>query len=101
VSVDGLTGFVWLIVPHGIRLLVGNDYRWLLPLSAIGGSLVLTLVDLLARMESVESPVGVVIALYGSRYLFGYCINVNLIRFDFEQVISNSRFAGISASQEF
>jgi iron complex transport system permease protein len=66
VSVAGLIGFIGLIVPHGIRLLVGNDYRWLLPLSAIGGALVLTLADLLARIGSVEFPVGVVTALCGS-----------------------------------
>ena len=66
VSVAGLIGFIGSIVPHGIRLLVGNDYRWLLPLSAIGGALVLTLADLLARMGAVEFPVGVVTALCGS-----------------------------------
>jgi iron complex transport system permease protein len=66
VSVAGLIGFIGLIVPHGIRMLVGNDYRWLLPLSAIGGALVLTLADLLARIGSVEFPVGVVTALCGS-----------------------------------
>jgi iron complex transport system permease protein len=66
VSVAGLIGFIGLIVPHGIRMLVGNDYRWLLPLSAIGGALVLTLADLLARIGSIEFPVGVVTALCGS-----------------------------------
>ena len=66
VSVAGLIGFVGLIVPHGIRMLIGNNYRWLLPLLAIGGALVLTLADLVARMGSVEFPVGVVTALCGS-----------------------------------
>jgi iron complex transport system permease protein len=66
VSIAGLIGFIGLIVPHGIRLVVGNDYRWLLPLSAIGGALVLTLADLLARIGAVELPVGVVTALFGS-----------------------------------
>jgi iron complex transport system permease protein len=66
VSVAGLIGFIGLIVPHGIRMLVGNDYRWLLPLSAIGGALVLTLADLLARIGAIEFPVGVVTALFGS-----------------------------------
>jgi iron complex transport system permease protein len=42
VSIAGLIGFVGLIVPHGIRLLVGTDYRALLPLSAVGGALVMT-----------------------------------------------------------
>jgi iron complex transport system permease protein len=66
VSIAGLIGFIGLIVPHGIRLMVGNDYRWLLPLAAIGGALVLTLADLLARIGAVELPVGVVTAMFGS-----------------------------------
>lgn len=66
VSVGGLIGFVGLIVPHGVRLLVGTDYRWVLPLSAIGGALVLTFADTLSRLGAVELPVGAVTALLGS-----------------------------------
>jgi iron complex transport system permease protein len=66
VSISGLIGFVGLVVPHGVRLLVGNDYRWALPLSAIVGSLVLTLADLLCRLGAIEFPVGAVTALLGS-----------------------------------
>lgn len=66
VSIGGLIGFVGLIVPHGIRLLVGTDYRAVLPLSAIGGALVLTAADLLSRLGAVELPVGAVTALLGS-----------------------------------
>jgi iron complex transport system permease protein len=66
VSIGGLIGFVGLIVPHGIRLLVGTDYRAVLPLSAIGGALVLTTADLLSRLGAVELPVGAVTALLGS-----------------------------------
>jgi iron complex transport system permease protein len=66
VSVGGLIGFVGLIVPHGIRLLVGTDYRAVLPLSAIGGALVLSFADLLSRLGAVELPVGAVTALLGS-----------------------------------
>lgn len=66
VSVGGLIGFVGLIVPHGIRLMVGTDYRAVLPLSAIGGALVLTAADLLSRLGAVELPVGAVTALLGS-----------------------------------
>jgi iron complex transport system permease protein len=66
VSVSGLIGFVGLIVPHAVRLLVGNDYRWILPLSALGGAWVLILADLLARLGVVELPVGAVTALLGS-----------------------------------
>lgn len=66
VSMAGLIGFVGLIVPHGIRLLFGSDYRLLLPLSAVGGAMVLTFADLLARLGTVELPVGAVTALLGS-----------------------------------
>jgi iron complex transport system permease protein len=66
VSISGLIGFVGLVVPHGVRLVVGTDYRWVLPLSALGGAWVLTVADLLARLGSVELPVGTVTALLGS-----------------------------------
>ncbi|WP_404799836.1 FecCD family ABC transporter permease [Anabaenopsis elenkinii] len=66
VSIGGLIGFVGLIVPHGIRLIVGTDYRAVLPLSAIGGALVLSFADLLSRLGAVEIPVGAVTALLGS-----------------------------------
>ncbi len=66
VSIAGLIGFVGLVVPHGVRLLVGTDYRWVVPLSAVGGAWVLTFADLLARAGAIELPVGVVTALLGS-----------------------------------
>lgn len=66
VSIGGLIGFVGLVVPHGVRLLVGNDYRFVLPMSAIGGAWVLTFADFLARLGAVELPVGTVTALLGS-----------------------------------
>ena len=67
VSIAGLIGFVGLLVPHGIRFLINSsDYRLLIPLSAVGGALVLSIADLLARLGAVELPVGVVTALLGS-----------------------------------
>lgn len=66
VSIAGLIGFVGLIVPHGIRLLVGTDYRVVIPFSALGGALVLAFADLLSRLGSVELPVGIVTAFLGS-----------------------------------
>ncbi|MEM8543709.1 MAG: iron ABC transporter permease, partial [Cyanobacteria bacterium P01_H01_bin.119] len=66
VSVAGLVGFVGLIVPHGVRLLVGTDYRLVLPFSALGGALVLSGADLMARSGPIELPVGVVTALLGA-----------------------------------
>jgi iron complex transport system permease protein len=66
VSMAGLVGFVGLIVPHGARLLVGNDYRWVLPLSVVGGGWILLLADWLSRLGVIELPVGIVTALLGS-----------------------------------
>ena len=66
VSIAGLVGFVGLIVPHGVRLLVGTDYRLVLPFSALGGAFVLAGADLLARTGPVELPVGAVTALLGA-----------------------------------
>ncbi|MDV3349838.1 iron ABC transporter permease [Leptothoe sp. LEGE 181152] len=66
VSIAGLVGFVGLLVPHGVRLLVGNDYRLVLPFSAIGGALVLCSADLLARLGPIELPVGIVTSIMGA-----------------------------------
>jgi iron complex transport system permease protein len=66
VSISGLIGFVGLIVPHGVRLLVGTDHRFVLPLSALAGAWLLTFADLLSRLGAVELPVGSVTALLGS-----------------------------------
>ncbi|MDZ8183677.1 MAG: iron ABC transporter permease [Nostoc sp. ChiSLP02] len=66
VSIGGLIGFVGLVVPHGVRLLVGTDHRFVLPLSALAGAWLLTFADLLSRLGAVELPVGSVTALLGS-----------------------------------
>lgn len=66
VSIAGLVGFVGLIVPHGVRLLVGTDYRLVLPFSALGGVFVLTTADLIARSGPTELPVGVVTSIFGA-----------------------------------
>jgi iron complex transport system permease protein len=67
VAVAGIIGFVGLIVPHGIRLLVGSDQRFLLPLSFLAGAGFLTFADLAARliMAPTEIPIGVVTAFVG------------------------------------
>ncbi|MGI4848678.1 MAG: FecCD family ABC transporter permease [Janthinobacterium lividum] len=67
VSVAGTIGFIGLVVPHGLRLLIGNDQRLLLPASVLGGGLVLTLADLAARTAAapLQLPVGVITALFG------------------------------------
>src|SRR5262249_38106596 len=49
VAISGMIGFVGLIVPHMMRILVGPDHRWLIPASALGGAVLLVLTDAIAR----------------------------------------------------
>ncbi|MGO4698215.1 FecCD family ABC transporter permease [Paenibacillus sp. 2TAB26] len=76
VSVSGVIGFVGLVVPHLIRLLVGPDYRLITPLSAIGGGIFILWADTLARMALTpkEIPLGVVTALLGAPF-FAYLLH--------------------------
>jgi iron complex transport system permease protein len=59
--------FVGLVVPHALRLVIGNDQRLLLPASALAGGTLLTLADTLARSVAapLQLPVGVITALIG------------------------------------
>ncbi|KUJ69629.1 ABC transporter permease [Streptomyces albus subsp. albus] len=68
VSVSGAIGFVGLMVPHACRMVVGGDMRRLLPVSALAGSVLLVVVDLVARtaLDDQELPVGVVTSLLGA-----------------------------------
>lgn len=63
----GPIGFVGLVVPHALRMMTGSDYRKLLPLSALGGALLVTLADTLGRVlvSPAELDVGIVTALVG------------------------------------
>ena len=67
VSVSGIVGFVGLMVPHVMRLLVGPDHRRLFPASIIGGAILLVAADLAARtiISPAEIPLGVITALLG------------------------------------
>jgi iron complex transport system permease protein len=67
VAMAGVIGFVGLVVPHGVRLVVGSDHRAVLPLSFLAGGTFLTLADLLARTvwSPTEIPIGVVTAFVG------------------------------------
>ncbi|HVM30277.1 MAG TPA: iron chelate uptake ABC transporter family permease subunit [Candidatus Limnocylindrales bacterium] len=67
VAMSGLIGFVGLVVPHLVRLVVGPNARTLLPLSAIYGAAFLGAADLLARLPG-ELPVGVVTAVVGAPF---------------------------------
>lgn len=67
VAVAGVIGFVGLVVPHTIRLLVGSDHRALLPLSFVGGAAFLVLCDVVAQLvlAPTQVPVGVITAFVG------------------------------------
>jgi iron complex transport system permease protein len=67
VAVSGLIGFVGLVVPHVVRLIVGPNARVVLPLSALGGAALLAFADLAARLLG-EIPVGVVTAVIGAPF---------------------------------
>ena len=67
VSISGLIGFVGLVVPHVVRLVVGPNARWVLPLSALIGASLLAAADLVARVAG-GIPVGVVTAIIGAPF---------------------------------
>lgn len=71
VSVVGIIGFVGLLVPHAVRLVLGPDNRTLMPVSALAGGLFLLIADAFGRMvvAPAEVPVGIVTALVGAPYL--------------------------------
>ena len=66
VAIGGLIGFIGLIVPHFSRLLIGSDYKFILPLSALIGGLTLSTADLIARSGPIEMPVGIITSLIGA-----------------------------------
>jgi iron complex transport system permease protein len=70
VSVSGIIGFVGLIIPHVVRILVGPDHRILLPASIVGGALFMMWTDTLARtiISPAELPVGIITALVGAPF---------------------------------
>jgi len=70
VSISGLIGFVGLVIPHAMRILLGPRHRLLLPASILGGAIFLTLADLLARVVIAPAvlPVGIFTALVGAPF---------------------------------
>ncbi|MBO8164014.1 MAG: iron ABC transporter permease [Brevibacillus sp.] len=70
VAVAGNIGFVGLITPHICRGLVGNDYRWLIPYSAVFGAILLLIADVAARfiIPPQEIPIGVMTAFIGTPF---------------------------------
>jgi iron complex transport system permease protein len=81
VSFTGLIGFVGLVVPHTLRLLVGPSHRRLLPLAMMGGSTLLIGADLLAHtIAPAPLPVGVVTALLGGPFFLYLLVRSRRIR---------------------
>ncbi len=70
VSFAGLLGFVGLIVPHGVRMLTGNDNRYVVPGCALSGAAFVTACDLLARrlFAPYELPVGIIMSVLGGPF---------------------------------
>lgn len=70
VSVSGMIGFIGMVVPHAMRLLLGADHRLLLPASAISGGMFLMTADTFARsvFAPSELPVGIMTALAGGPF---------------------------------
>ncbi len=70
VSVSGMIGFIGMVVPHAIRLIVGADHRLLMPASALVGGTFLMVADTLARtlLSPSEVPVGILTALVGGPF---------------------------------
>lgn len=71
VAVTGTIGFVGLVVPHLVRMVVGADHRALLPLTMLTGAVILCAADWLARIVVIpaELPIGIVTALLGAPFL--------------------------------
>lgn len=70
VAVSGVIGFVGLIIPHGVRMLIGSDHRILVPAATLAGAIFLTLADAAGRtiMAPTEIPVGAITALVGGPF---------------------------------
>ena len=68
VAVSGVIGFVGLVVPHIVRLMVGSDHRRVLPVGVLFGAAFMVLGDLLARVivAPQEMPIGVITAFIGA-----------------------------------
>lgn len=70
VALAGTIGFIGLVVPHLLRMVIGADHRYLLPASALGGALLLLLADMAARtmVAPAELPIGLLTALLGGPF---------------------------------
>ncbi|MDG6257191.1 MAG: iron chelate uptake ABC transporter family permease subunit [Methanomicrobiaceae archaeon] len=77
VSISGIIGFIGLITPHVMRLIVGPDHRILIPASMIAGGLILLWSDTMVRTFTSEMPVGVLTAFLGAPF-FVYLLRTRM-----------------------
>jgi iron complex transport system permease protein len=79
VSLSGLVGFVGLVVPHAVRLMLGPDHRQLLPIASICGAMFLVVADTTARVivAPAQLPVGVVTAIVGGPFFLVLLVRYN------------------------
>lgn len=77
VAVSGVIGFVGLVAPHLVRLLIGPDHRWLLPASAVVGAILVVLSDSIARVivAPAELPIGLIMAGLGGPFFLWLLLN--------------------------
>lgn len=70
VSIVGLLGFVGLVVPHMARLIVGTNYRFVIPMSMVLGAVVLVIADTIGRtlFAPLDLPAGIIMAMVGGPY---------------------------------
>lgn len=70
VALAGPVGFVGLVIPHVVRAMVGVDYRWIIPYSALFGGLLVTLADTVGRvaLRPLEIPIGIMLAFVGAPF---------------------------------
>jgi iron complex transport system permease protein len=70
VSLGGMIGFIGLLIPHIGRFIVGSDSRVLIPVSAIGGGVLLCIADLIGKsiVSPMELPAGIITAILGAPY---------------------------------
>jgi len=70
VSISGLVGFVGLVTPHAVRLILGPDHRLLIPTAALTGGIFVVITDIVARtvLAPAEIPLGIITALIGAPF---------------------------------
>jgi iron complex transport system permease protein len=72
VSVSGIIGWVGLMVPHLVRMIVGPDHKDLVPLSMAGGAAFMIFTDTIARsLTDFDIPVGIITAIIGAPFFVG------------------------------